>query len=129
MTKTVVRTDAAPAPVSGAPYSQAIIAAGFVFVSGQVPVDPATGKLVEGGVAEHTHRCFDNVAAILAEAGSGLDKLVKTSVFLHNMGDFAAMNAVYATYFPKDPPARTTVVASPPAVGARVEIECIAVAG
>ena len=86
--------------MSGAPYSQAIIAAGLVFVSGQVPVDPATGKLVEGGIAEHTHRCFDNVAAILAEAGSGLDKLVKTTVFLHDIGDFAAMNAVYAERVP-----------------------------
>ena len=129
MTKTAVRTDAAPAPVSGAPYSQAIIAAGLVFVSGQVPVDPATGRLVEGGLAEHTHRCFDNVAAILAEAGSGLDKLLKTSVFLHDIGDFAAMNAVYAERVPAPFPARAAVeVSELPVPGALVEIEVVALA-
>jgi 2-iminobutanoate/2-iminopropanoate deaminase len=129
VSKTVVRTDAAPAPVSGAPYSQGIIAAGLVFVSGQVPVDPATGKLVEGGIAEHTHRCFDNVAAILAEAGSGLDKLVKTTVFLHDIGDFAAMNAVYAERVPAPFPARAAVeISELPIPGALVEIEVVALA-
>jgi 2-iminobutanoate/2-iminopropanoate deaminase len=129
MTKAVVRTDAAPAPVSGAPYSQAIVAGGLVFVSGQVPVDPATGKLIDGGIAEHTNRCFDNVAAILAEAGSGLDRLVKTSVFLHDISDFAAMNAVYAERVPAPFPARSAVeVAELPLPGALVEIEVIALA-
>jgi 2-iminobutanoate/2-iminopropanoate deaminase len=129
MSKVVVRTDAAPAPVSGAPYSQAIIAGGFVFVSGQVPVDPATGKLVEGGIVEHAHRCFDNVAAILAEAGSGLDKLVKTTVFLQHISDFAAMNAVYAERVPVPFPARSAVeVSELPLPGALVEIEVVALA-
>jgi 2-iminobutanoate/2-iminopropanoate deaminase len=129
VTKTAVRTEGAPAPVSGAPYSQGIIAAGLVFVSGQVPVDPATGKLVEGGIAEHTHRCFDNVAAILAEAGSGLDKLVKTTVFLHDIGDFAAMNAVYAERVPAPFPARAAVeISELPIPGALVEIEVVALA-
>ena len=129
MSKVVVRTDAAPAPVSGAPYSQGIVAAGLVFVSGQVPVDPATGKLVEGGITEHTHRCFDNVAAILAEAGSGLDRLVKTSVFLRHISDFAAMNAVYAERVPAPFPARAAVeVSELPVPGALVEIEVVALA-
>ena len=129
MSKVVVRTDAAPAPVSGAPYSQAIITGGLVFVSGQVPVDPATGKLVEGGIAEHAHRCFDNVAAILAEAGSGLDKLVKTTVFLQHISDFAAMNAVYAERVPQPFPARSAIeISHIPLPGALVEIEVVALA-
>ena len=129
MTKTVVRTEGAPAPVSGAPYSQGVVAAGLVFVSGQVPVDPATGKLVDGGIAEHTHRCFDNVAAILAEAGTGLDKLVKTTVFLHDIADFAAMNAVYAERVPAPFPARSAVeISELPIPGALVEIEVVALA-
>jgi len=129
VTKTVVRTEGAPAPVSGAPYSQGIVAAGLVFVSGQVPVDPATGKLVEGGIAEHTPRCFDNVAAILAKAGSGLDKLVKTTVFLHDIGDFGAMNAVYAERVPAPFPARAAVeISELPIPGALVEIEVVALA-
>ena len=126
MSKTPVRTDGAPAPVSGAPYSQAVVANGFVFVSGQVPIDPATGKLVEGGIAEHTHRCFDNLAAILAAAGSGLDKLVKTTVFLMDLADFAAMNEVYAGHVGDRPPARSTVQISGLPSGALVEIEAIA---
>ena len=130
MSKTPVRTDGAPAPVSGAPYSQAVVANGFVFVSGQVPIDPATGKLVEGGITEHTHRCFDNLAAILAEAGSGLDKLVKTTVFLDDIGDFAAMNAVYGRHFPGDaPPARSTIAAAGLPRDALVEVDCIALLG
>ena len=130
MTKTAVRTDGAPAPVSGAPYSQAIVAGGLVFVSGQVPVDPATGSLVDGGIAEHTHRCFDNIAAILAEAGSGLDRLVKTTVFLRHMSDFAGMNAVYAERVPAPFPARAAVeVSELPVPGALVEVEVVALAG
>jgi 2-iminobutanoate/2-iminopropanoate deaminase len=127
VSKTPVRTDGAPAPVSGAPYSQAVVANGFVFVSGQVPLDPATGTLVEGGIAEHTHRCFDNLAAILAEAGSGLDKLVKTTVFLDDIGDFAAMNAVYAERVPEPFPARSAIeISHIPLPGALVEIEVVA---
>ena len=129
MSKTVVRSDGAPAPVSGAPYSQAIVANGLVFVSGQVPIDPATGKLVEGGITEQTNRCFDNVAAILGEAGSGLDKLVKTTVFLHDIADFAAMNAVYGERVPKPFPARSAIeISAIPLPGALVEIEVVALA-
>ena len=125
MSKTPVRSDGAPAPVSGAPYSQAVVANGFVFVSGQVPIDPATGKLVEGGIAEHTHRCFDNLAAILAAAGSGLDKLVKTTVFLTNLADFQRMNEVYAKHVGEQPPARATIEVSALPSGALVEIEAV----
>jgi 2-iminobutanoate/2-iminopropanoate deaminase len=127
VSKAPVRTDDAPAPVSGAPYSQAVVANGFVFVSGQVPIDPATGKLVEGGIAEHTHRCFDNLAAILAAAGSGLDRLVKTTVFLDDIGDFAAMNAVYGERVPEPFPARSAIeISQIPLPGALVEIEVVA---
>ena len=117
------------APDAVGPYSHAVRSGGLLFCSGQTPLDPATGKLVEGGIAEHTHRCFDNVAAILAEAGSGLDKLVKTSVFLHDIGDFAAMNAVYAERVPAPFPARAAVeVSELPIPGALVEIEVVALA-
>jgi 2-iminobutanoate/2-iminopropanoate deaminase len=127
VSKAAVRADGAPAPVSGAPYSQAIVANGLVFVSGQVPIDPATGKLVEGGIAEQTNRCFDNVAAILAEAGSGLDKLVKTTVFLDDISDFAAMNAAYAERIPEPFPARSAIeISQIPLAGALVEIEVVA---
>jgi 2-iminobutanoate/2-iminopropanoate deaminase len=127
VSKTPVRTEGAPAPVTGAPYSQAIVANGLVFVSGQVPIDPATGKLVEGGIAEQANRCFDNLAAILAEAGSGLDQLVKTTVFLHDISDFAAMNAVYAERVPEPFPARSAIqISAIPLPGALVEIEVVA---
>jgi 2-iminobutanoate/2-iminopropanoate deaminase len=130
VTRSAVRTEGAPAPVAGAPYSQAIVAAGLVFVSGQVPVNPTTGRLVDGGIAEHTHRCFDNVEAILAEAGTGLDRLVKTSVFLRSIADFAGMNAVYAERVPAPYPARAAVeVSELPVPGALVEIEVVALAG
>ena len=116
-----------PAPHS--PYSHAVVANGFVFVSGQVPIDPATGKLVEGGIAEQANRCFDNLAAILTEAGSGLDRLVKTTVFLDDIGDFAAMNAVYAERVPEPFPARSAIeISEIPLPGALVEIEVVALA-
>ncbi|MCS7055625.1 MAG: RidA family protein [Thermoflexales bacterium] len=124
--RTVVHTDAAPKAIG--PYSQAIVAGGLVFCSGQVPIDPATGELVLGGIEEQTHRSLRNLKAVLEAAGSGLDRVVKTTVFLQNMGDFAAMNAVYATYFPHDPPARSTVEVAKLPRGALVEIECIALA-
>jgi 2-iminobutanoate/2-iminopropanoate deaminase len=123
--RSAVRTDRAPAPVEGAPYSQAIVAGNLVFVSGQTPLDPS-GKLVEGGIAEQTRQVFANLSAILDEAGSGLDRVVKTTVFLTNLGDFGEMNATYAGYFSAAPPARATVEVSKLPAGASVEIECVA---
>lgn len=124
--QTVIHTDAAPKAIG--PYSQAIVAGGLVFCSGQVPIDPATGELVPGGIEEQTHRSLSNLKAVLEAAGSGLDRVLKTTVFLQNMGDFAAMNAVYATYFPDNPPARSTVEVARLPRNALVEIECIALA-
>ncbi|MFN4294580.1 MAG: RidA family protein [Thermoflexales bacterium] len=124
--RTVIHTDAAPKAIG--PYSQAIVAGGLVFCSGQVPIDPATGELVSGGIEEQTHRSLSNLKAVLEAAGSGLDRVLKTTVFLQNMGDFAAMNAVYAAYFPGDPPARSTVEVARLPRNALVEIECIALA-
>lgn len=123
-TQTIIHTNAAPRAIG--PYSQAIIAGGLVFCSGQIPIDPATGELVAGGIEEQTHRVLINLQAVLEAAGSGLDRVLKTTVFLQNMGDFAAMNAVYATYFPNDPPARSTVEVAKLPRNALVEIECIA---
>jgi 2-iminobutanoate/2-iminopropanoate deaminase len=125
MTKQPVRTDGAPAPFQGAPYSQAIVANGFVFVSGQVGLRPGAGD-VEGGVAEQTEQVFRNLAAILEAAGSGLDRLVKTTVFLQDIGDFAAMNEVYARHAGSTPPARSTVEVAKLPAGALVEIEAVA---
>ena len=107
--KTVVRTESAPAPFQGAPYSQAIVANGFVFVAGQVGLQPDHTELVGDGIVEQTEQAFDNLAAILEEAGSGLDRIVKTTVFLDDFGDFAAMNEVYARRIGDRPPARSTV--------------------
>ena len=124
--KTVVRTEGAPAPFQGAPYSQAIVANGFVFVAGQVGLQPDHTELVEG-IAEQTEQTFDNLQAILEEAGSGLDRIVKTTVFLDDFGDFAAMNEVYARRIGANPPARSTVEVAGLPSGAKVEIEAIAV--
>ena len=128
MSKEVVRTEAAPAPFQGAPYSQAIKANGLVFVSGQIPLRPGEKELVPGGVAEQTEQVFANLRAILEAAGSGLDRLVKTTVFLQDFGDFAAMNEVYARHVGDAPPARATVEISKLPSGALVEIEAIALA-
>jgi 2-iminobutanoate/2-iminopropanoate deaminase len=124
--KQVVRTDSAPAPFQGAPYSQAIRAGELVFVSGQLPVDPATGKLVEGDVAAQTERVFTNIGAILEAAGSSLRNLVKASVFLADLDDFAAMNEVYARFAGEAPPARSTFQVAALPAGARLEIEVVA---
>jgi 2-iminobutanoate/2-iminopropanoate deaminase len=124
-----VHTERAPAPFGGAPYSQAMISGDLVFVSGQVPIDPATGSLVEGGVAEQTEQVLRNLQAVLEEAGSGLDGALKTSVFLTDLGTFGAMNEVYARHFPAPFPARSTVEVSALPAGASIEIECIAVRG
>lgn len=124
-----VRTEAAPAPVAGAPYSQAIIALGqrMVFVSGQVPLDPATGRLDGEDVATQTRRCLANIAAILGAAGATLGDVVKTTVYLMDMADFPVMNGAYAEAFGTHAPARATVGVSGLPVGARVEIEAVAV--
>jgi len=126
--KTVVRTERAPAPFQGAPYSQAIKAAGLVFVAGQVALKPDHGEVVGDGIAEQTEQVFDNLQAILEEAGSGLDRIVKTTVFLVDFDDFAAMNEVYARRIGDRPPARATVEISKLPSGAKVEIEAIALA-
>ena len=124
--KEIIQTDNAPQAIG--PYSQAVKVNGFVFASGQIPIDPATGVLVEGGIAEQTEQVMKNVAAVLQAAGSSLDQVVKTTVFLADMGEFAAMNEVYGRYFQNEPPARATVEAARLPRDARVEIEAIAIA-
>jgi 2-iminobutanoate/2-iminopropanoate deaminase len=123
--KTVVRTDSAPAPFQGAPYNQAIRAGDFVFTAGQIGLRPG-GGLAGDGIVEQTEQVFANLRAILEEAGSGLDKLVKTTVFLTNFDDFAAMNEVYAAHVGSAPPGRSTVEVSRLPSDALVEIEAIA---
>jgi 2-iminobutanoate/2-iminopropanoate deaminase len=115
------------APAAIGPYSQAIIAHNVVYTAGQVAIDPQTGKLVEGGIEQQTQRVLENLSAVLEAAGTSLHNVVKTTVFLSYMGNFAAMNGVYAKYFKADmPPARSTVQAAGLPLGAMVEIECIA---
>jgi 2-iminobutanoate/2-iminopropanoate deaminase len=126
VSKSAVRTDNAPAPFQGAPYSQGIVYGDLVFVAGQLGVDPATGEVVEGGIGPQTERVMENLRAILEEAGSGLDKVLKTSIFLVDLGDFAAMNEVYARYLTEPYPARATVQIGALPSGARVEIEALA---
>jgi 2-iminobutanoate/2-iminopropanoate deaminase len=124
--KTVVRTESAPAPFQGAPYSQAITANGLVFVAGQLGLRPGESEMVGEGITEQTEQIFDNLQAILQEAGSGLDRIVKTTVFLTDLGDFQGMNEVYAKRIGDLPPARSTVGIGQLPSGARVEIEAIA---
>ena len=124
--KTVVRTDEATAPFQGAPYSQAISAAGLVFVAGQVALGPEHAEIVGETIQEQTEQVFHNLQAILEEAGSSLDRLVKTTVFLTDLGDFAGMNEVYARRVGEPFPARATVGISQLPSGAKVEIEAIA---
>jgi 2-iminobutanoate/2-iminopropanoate deaminase len=123
--KSAVRTESAPAPFQGAPYSQAIKAGGLVFVSGQIGLRPGESELV-GGIAEQTEQVFRNLGSILEEAGSGLDRLVKTTVFLADFGDFQAMNEVYSRYAGETPPARATVEVAALPSDAKVEIEAVA---
>ena len=123
--KRVVRTEAAPAPFQGAPYSQAIAAGGFVFVSGQLGVKPGD-TAISGAIEEQTEQIFANLKAILEEAGSGLDRIVKTTVFLQHLDDFQSMNTVYAKHVGEHPPARATVEVSKLPSGALVEIEAVA---
>jgi 2-iminobutanoate/2-iminopropanoate deaminase len=124
--KEVVRTEAAPAPFQGAPYSQGIKAGGFVFVSGQLSLEPGHTELRAGTIQEQTEQVFANLRAILEAAGSGLERLVKTTVFLQNLDDFQGMNEVYAKHVGERPPARSTVEVARLPSGALVEIEAIA---
>ena len=119
-----IKTENAPAAIG--PYSQAIRAGEFVFVSGQIPTDPKTGEFVAGGIAEQTKQVLLNLAAVLNAAGTSLDKVVKTTVFLADMKEFAAMNEVYSTFFSSSPPARATVAAAGLPRDARVESEAVA---
>jgi len=120
----VITTGRAPAAIG--PYSQAVRSGSFIFCSGQIPLDPASGQLVEGGIEAQTVQVLDNLMALLAAAGLTLGDVVKTTVFLVSMDDFPAMNEVYARYFDEDPPARSTVGVAALPKGARVEIEAIA---
>ncbi len=124
--KEIVRTEAAPAPFQGAPYSQAIKANGFVFVSGQLSLRAGDKELSAGDIGSQTEQVFANLRAILEEAGTSLDNLVKTTVFLQNLDDFAAMNEVYSKHVGERPPARSTVEVAKLPSGALVEIEAIA---
>jgi 2-iminobutanoate/2-iminopropanoate deaminase len=119
-----VSTEAAPAAIG--PYSQAIVAGDLVFTAGQIPVDPATGERVSGGIAAETAQVLRNLSAVLAAAGSGLDRVIKTTVYLADMGEFVAMNEVYATFFGDPLPARAAIQAAALPKGVRVEIDCVA---
>lgn len=120
----IVATEAAPQAIG--PYSQAICIGDFVFTSGQIPIDPQTGVFVAGGIAEQTEQVLRNLAEVLRAAGTSLEAVVKTTVFLADMNDFAAMNEVYGRYFSNEPPARSTVQAARLPRDARVEIDVIA---
>jgi 2-iminobutanoate/2-iminopropanoate deaminase len=126
--KQPIRTDAAPAPFQGAPYSQAIKANGLVFVSGQVALRPGAKELVPGGIVEQTEQVFANLRAILEAAGSSLAEIVKTTVFLQSFDDFGAMNEVYARHVGDTPPARSTFEVGKLPSGALIEIEAVALA-
>jgi 2-iminobutanoate/2-iminopropanoate deaminase len=126
--KTAVRTEDAPAPFQGAPYSQAIQAGGLVFVSGQVALTPGGNEIGGGGITEQTEQVLANLRAILEAAGSGLDRIVKTTVYLRNLDDFQGMNDVYRKHAGDIPPARATVEVSALPSGALVEIDAIALA-
>lgn len=123
----VISTHNAPQAIG--PYSQAIRANGFIFVSGQIPLDPATQQIVQGGVAQQTERVIANLEAILKAAGSSLNQVVRTGVYLKNMGDFAAMNDVYERFFPQSAPARSTLEVARLPKDALIEIDVIALVG
>jgi 2-iminobutanoate/2-iminopropanoate deaminase len=124
MAERAISTDRAPRAIG--PYSQAIAAGELLFLSGQIPLDPATGELVSGGIEIQTRRVMQNLAAVLEAAGSSFEEVVRTTIFLADLGDFAAVNAVYAEFFPGTPPARSTVQVAALPRGARVEIDAIA---
>jgi 2-iminobutanoate/2-iminopropanoate deaminase len=122
--KNIISTEQAPKAIG--PYSQAVIANGFAFLSGQIPLDPATNQLVDGGIAAQTERVLENLKRVLEAAGSSLDRVVKTTVYLKDMGEFAKMNEVYGRYFTSNAPARATVEAARLPRDVAVEIDCIA---
>lgn len=122
-----VTTEHAPGAIG--PYSQGILAGGFLFLSGQIPLDPATGQIVAGGIAEQTHQVLKNLGEVLKAGGAGYPNVCKTTVYLQDMGDFAAMNEVYATYFTAPAPARATIQAAALPRGVRVEIDVVAFVG
>jgi 2-iminobutanoate/2-iminopropanoate deaminase len=125
--KQIISTEHAPKAIG--PYSQAVVSNGFAFLSGQIPLDPATGQVVEGGIVAQTEQVLANLMAVLTACGSSLGQVVKTTVYLKDMGEFASMNEVYARYFPENPPARATVEAARLPKDVRVEIDCIAAMG
>ena len=125
--KQIISTDKAPAAIG--PYSQAVKASGFVFVSGQIPIDPATGQVAPGATSEQAKRVLENLSAVLVAAGSSLEKVVKTTIYLADMNDFAAVNEVYACYFATDPPARATVGVCRLPKDVMIEVDAIAVDG
>jgi len=127
VTREVVETGDAPRAIG--PYSQAIVAGGMIFASGQIPTDPATGQFVAGGIGEQTEQVIKNLSAVLEAGGSSLARVVKTTVFLADMNEFTQMNDVYARFFAEQPPARATVQAARLPRDARVEIEAIALVG
>jgi 2-iminobutanoate/2-iminopropanoate deaminase len=125
--KTIIATDHAPKAIG--PYSQAVVANGLVFASGQIPLDPATGILIDGDIAAQTERVLESLKAVLEAAGSSLGRVLRVTVFLKDVNEFAAMNAVYARYFPHQPPSRSTIEAARLPRGAKVEMDAIALAG
>src|SRR5712672_3382382 len=122
--KKIISTERAPKAIG--PYSQAIVANGFAFLSGQIPLDPATNQMIEGDIAAQTERVLENLKGLLEASGSSLGQVVKTTVFLKDMGEFAKMNEVYTRYFSENPPARSTVEAARLPRDVKVEIDCIA---
>src|SRR5258708_9706465 len=122
--KKTISTDRAPKAIG--PYSQAVISNGLAFLSGQIPLDPATNQLIEGDIAAQTERVFENLRGVLEACGSSFARVLKTTVFLQDMGEFVKMNEVYARYFPENAPARSTVQAARLPRDVRVEIDCIA---
>jgi 2-iminobutanoate/2-iminopropanoate deaminase len=124
--KEIITTDRAPAAIG--PYSQAVRAGGFVFLSGQIPLDPATGQMIDGDIEAQTRQVMKNLEAVLTAAGTSFDKVVRATIYLTDLGDFAKVNAIYGERFPKDPPARATVQVAALPRGSRVEIDLVAIA-